>query len=72
MCKPDAPDLQRSQSKLELSVQKQHKDTSSSFASTESDLGKQISVKCVSSALKWVLEVNLLINDTEDIQSSHQ
>lgn len=40
VCKLDVSDLQRSQSKLELSRQKQHKDTSSSFASAESDLGQ--------------------------------
>lgn len=40
VCKLEASDLQRSQSKLELSMQKQHKDTSSSFASAESDLGQ--------------------------------
>lgn len=40
VCKLDTSNLQRSQSKVELSMQKQHKDTGSSFASAESNLGK--------------------------------
>lgn len=50
VCKLDASNLQRSQSKLELSMQKQDKDTSPPFASAESYLGQgNHSLECICS-----------------------